>query len=183
MVVGRLVAGTIYREPPWPAGLACFLHPSCHQERYQPEKDRARGSCTPTVAGGVYDGGTVLPIVSGEETAVSNVLLVVAFILGVLLTVFGVQNTEGVRVNFLGFSTGSAPLALVILASALVGAALTFLIGLRGRIRTSLELRRRDRRVRELEAELRARPAGSTAPAQTTVDYSAADSTTQPPSQ
>ncbi len=110
----------------------------------------------------------------------SNVLLVVAFILGVLLTVFGVQNTEGVRVNFLGFSTGSAPLALVILASALVGAALTFLIGLRGRIRTSLELRRRDRRVRELEAELRARPGASAAPPPTTVDYSAADSTTQP---
>lgn len=113
----------------------------------------------------------------------SNVLLVVAFILGVLLTVFGVQNTEGVRVNFLGFSTGSAPLALVILASALVGAALTFLIGLRGRIRTSLELRRRDRRVRELEAEVRARPAGSTVPPQTTVDYSATDSTTQRRSQ
>lgn len=113
----------------------------------------------------------------------SNVLLVVAFILGVLLTVFGVQNTEGVRVKFLGFSTGSAPLALVVLASALVGAALTFLIGLRGRIRTSLELRRRDKRLRELEAELRARPAASTSSAQTTVDYSAADSTTQPQSQ
>jgi uncharacterized integral membrane protein len=121
--------------------------------------------------------------VSGEETAVSNVLLVVAFILGVLLTVFGVQNTEGVRVNFLGFSTGSAPLALVVLASALVGAALTFLIGLRGRIRTSLELRRRDRRVRELEAELRTRPATAATPTQTTVDYSSADSTTQPRSQ
>jgi len=112
---------------------------------------------------------------------VSNVLLVVAFILGVLLTIFGVQNTEGVQVNFLSFSTGSAPLVLVILASALLGAALAFLIGLRGRIRTSLELRRRDRRVRELESELSARPADSRNPAQSsTVDYSSADSPTQP---
>jgi len=111
---------------------------------------------------------------------VSNVLLVVAFILGVLLTIFGVQNTEGVQVNFLAFSTGSAPLVLVILASALLGAALAFLIGLRGRIRSSLELRRRDKRLRELESELSARPSASQDPAQSpTVDYSAADSSTQ----
>lgn len=84
----------------------------------------------------------------------STVLLILAFILGALLAIFGLQNLEPQRVNFLNFSSGEIPLALVIFTSALVGAILTFLIGLRGRIHSSLELRRKERRLRQLEAEV-----------------------------
>lgn len=82
-----------------------------------------------------------------------KVYLALAFIVGVLLTVFGFQNTGQVRVNFLGWSTDYAPLALVILVSALTGAALAWLLTLRGHVRDKLELRRRGTRVHDLESQ------------------------------
>lgn len=84
----------------------------------------------------------------------STVLLILAFLLGVMLAIFGLQNLAPQRVTFLVFSSGEVPLALVIFTSALVGALLTFLVGLRGRIHSSLELRRKEKRLRQLEAEL-----------------------------
>ncbi len=82
-----------------------------------------------------------------------TVYLVLAFIVGVLLTVFGFQNTGQVRVTFLGWNTDYAPLALVILASAITGAALAWLLTVRGRVRDKLELRRRGSRVHDLESQ------------------------------
>ena len=83
-----------------------------------------------------------------------NILALLAFVLGVLLTVFALQNTDSTRVDFLNFDTGRVPLALVIFTSALVGAALASLLWVRERVRHTLDVRRRDKRLRELEAEV-----------------------------
>ena len=83
----------------------------------------------------------------------TTLISVLAFIIGILLAVFVFQNTAQVRVNYLGWSTDFAPLALVILVSALGGLVLGYLLSVRGTVRRSLELRRRDRRIRELEAQ------------------------------
>ena len=76
---------------------------------------------------------------------------VLALILGVVLTLFVVQNVAPVRVRFLAYAIDSLPLAAVILGSALVGAALAYALGLQGRVRRGLEGRRQGRRIRELE--------------------------------
>lgn len=83
-----------------------------------------------------------------------NVLLVVSFLVGVLLTVFIVQNTDPVQVSFFRYDIGGAPLAAVILVSALVGALISFLVGLRTRVHYTLEQRRQSKRIRELEAQV-----------------------------
>ena len=85
-----------------------------------------------------------------------NILTLLAFVLGVLLTVFALQNTDSTRVDFLNFQTGLVPLALVIFTSALVGAALASLLWVRERVRHTIDVRRRDKRLRELEGELHA---------------------------
>ena len=102
----------------------------------------------------------------GGGCAVSNVLLVVSFLVGVVLTVFIVQNTDPVQVRFFGYDTGGVPLAAVILASALVGMLIAALVGLRARVHHTLEQRRLTRRIRELEAQLRSSQPlpGNTAP-------------------
>ncbi|MDP9383277.1 MAG: LapA family protein [Chloroflexota bacterium] len=104
---------------------------------------------------------------------VAALLTILAFVLGILLTIFVVQNTDQVRLDFLGYSTGNAPLAAVILLSALVGAALASVLWLRERIRHALDVRRRDKRLRELEAEVSQLRAGSRTTSQetTTTDY------------
>lgn len=85
---------------------------------------------------------------------VAVVLLILAFVVGVLLTVFGLQNNVPVSLNFLGASVGPTPLSLIIFASALLGIALSGLLWLRERLVHTLDIRRRERRIRELEAEV-----------------------------
>jgi uncharacterized integral membrane protein len=114
-------------------------------------------------------------------------LLILAFVLGVLLTVFALQNTEPVSLNFLNYSSGAVPLALTIFLSALVGALLASLLWVRERVQHALDVRRRDRRLRELEAEVHQLRSASTGGTQgttglqggsggTTVDYTAGGS-------
>ena len=83
----------------------------------------------------------------------NTLLLVLALILGVLLATFSTQNTEPVSLRFLGWRTDSFPLALVILAAAIVGLAMGYLLSLRGRLHRSLESRRQSRRIRDLEEQ------------------------------
>lgn len=80
-----------------------------------------------------------------------TLLLILAFSVGALIAIFGFQNTELVRLQFLGWSTDSAPLALIILVSALVGALLAFILSLRAHVRHTLKLRQQSRRIRHLE--------------------------------
>ncbi len=98
----------------------------------------------------------------------TNVLLLLAFLVGALLAVFVFQNTDPVNVAFLGYNTGTAPLAAVILVSAAFGALLAFLLGLRGRVHRSIETRRTNRRIRDLEAEVQSlratRPTAASTP-------------------
>ena len=81
-----------------------------------------------------------------------TLLLVLALALGALLAIFGTQNTEPVHVRFLYWNTDAFPLALVILASALLGLVIGYLLSLRGLVRRTLESRRQGRRISELEA-------------------------------
>ena len=73
---------------------------------------------------------------SGAWTAV-----IVAAVLLVLLIVFIVQNTDDVRISFLGWD-GSAPLAVALLVAAVAGVLITAVVG---SLRI-LQLRRRIRR-------------------------------------
>ena len=83
----------------------------------------------------------------------NRILQVVALLIGVLLTVFVFQNIAPVRVRFLGYTTDAFPLALVILGSALLGLILGYALSVRGRVRRTVQGRRQDRRIRELEAQ------------------------------
>jgi uncharacterized integral membrane protein len=65
----------------------------------------------------------------------AQVILLVALILVAVLALFGAQNTEAVSLHFLGFTTRAIPLSVAILGGALLGALLSVLVGLPGRIR------------------------------------------------
>lgn len=94
----------------------------------------------------------------------STVLLVLAFILGALIAVFSVLNLAAVPVNFFGYMT-QVPVALVIFISAFVGAVLVFFLYLRERFEHGRDMRSRDKRIRELEAQASmGRSAPSSAP-------------------
>ena len=81
----------------------------------------------------------------------NKLLLILAITIGVLVTIFATQNTELVRVRFLGYTTNSFPLAAVILVSASLGVVLGYVLGLRERIRQGFEARRQDTRIRDLQ--------------------------------
>ena len=101
----------------------------------------------------------------------NTLFLVLALILGVLLAIFSTQNTAPVSLRFLGWRTDSFPLALVILAAAIVGLAMGYLLSLRGRVQRSLASRRQSRRIRDLEEQ----------PGTGLVDQSSSDDTNTEP--
>lgn len=94
----------------------------------------------------------------------NKLLLILAIAIGVLVTIFATQNTELVRVRFLGYTSNSFPLAAVILVSALSGVVLGYALGLRERIKQGFEARRQDTRIRDLQEtrihDLESRPVG-----------------------
>ncbi|MFN2452177.1 MAG: lipopolysaccharide assembly protein LapA domain-containing protein [Candidatus Dormibacteria bacterium] len=61
--------------------------------------------------------------------------LVAGLTVGILVAVFAAQNSQGVAVHFLGYSTQSAPQFVVILLSVVLGLLIGFLLGLVGRRR------------------------------------------------
>lgn len=86
---------------------------------------------------------------------------IVAAALSVGLVIFGVQNTQPVQIQFLGFTTERLSLSLVVIGAVILGAALMWLIGLWGAAQRSLRLRREVRertmlaaRNKELEAKV-----------------------------
>ena len=106
----------------------------------------------------------------------NRLLLLVAFLLALVLGVFGAQNPQPVAIRFFGLESGAVPLSVVMLLSVLVGVSVSTLIGLRGYIRTTLRLRQRDRQIADLQQQLGERskakivdvgdaPAGETSPA------------------
>lgn len=78
-------------------------------------------------------------------------ILVIALIFSIIIAVFAVQNTQSVPVNFLTFQTQPVSASILVLASAAVGAILTFLFGMWRTVRSSLTIRGDKKRIEEQE--------------------------------
>lgn len=98
-----------------------------------------------------------------------QVTLVLALIFAGVLVLFGVQNTEPVTVHFLWLTARAMPLSLAIVGGAVIGALLSVLVGLPGRVRravTAGDLTKRnvrqEKKIAQLQAtaEEKAPPAG-----------------------
>lgn len=68
------------------------------------------------------------PQPTGGRTAAAWTAVAVAVILGIALVVFMAQNTRQVEVTFLFFS-GSIPVAVALLAAAVLGASVVLVVG------------------------------------------------------
>lgn len=96
-----------------------------------------------------------------------QVTLVLALILAGVLALFGVQNTEAVTLHFLWFTARAMPLSLAIVGGAVIGALLSLLVGLPGRVRravTTGDLTRQNARQEQKIAQLHASAAEEKAP-------------------
>lgn len=68
----------------------------------------------------------------------AQLAVLLALILAGALALFGAQNTETVTLHFLWFTAQALPLSLAILGGAVIGALLSFLVALPGRVRGAL---------------------------------------------
>jgi uncharacterized integral membrane protein len=91
------------------------------------------------------DAGTAKDPLRGSRTSGIWVAVVALVVLLVLLAVFILQNTESVRISFLGWE-GDAPLA----AALLIATAIGLLIAVAAGSLRILQLRRRVRRARKV---------------------------------
>ncbi len=85
--------------------------------------------------------------------------LILALILAGVLALFGAQNTEAVTLHFLWFTARAMPLSLAVVGGAVIGAILSVLIGLPGRVRhavTAGDLTRQNARQEQKIAQLHA---------------------------
>lgn len=80
---------------------------------------------------------------------------ILAALLSLLLVLFGVQNTEPVSIQLLGFATEQLSLSLVVIGAAIVGATIVWLISLWGWARQSLRNRRDQKERSVLQARTR----------------------------
>lgn len=85
-------------------------------------------------------------------------MLLIALIVALPVAVFAVQNPAAVNVSFLVWQTQSISVSLIVIIAFAVGAFLSFLLGLTGRVRSTLSLRQqrsevqwREQRIAELE--------------------------------
>jgi uncharacterized integral membrane protein len=88
-----------------------------------------------------------------------QVTLILALILAGVLALFGAQNTEAVTLHFLWFTARAVPLPLALLGGAVMGALLSVLVGLPGRLRrafTAGDLKRQNVRQETQIAHLHA---------------------------
>ena len=92
---------------------------------------------------------------------VRTVLLVLIALLSLIMVIFGVQNTQAVTVRFLFFESGQIPHALVMVLSAIAGAALVGLFWLWDQVRFGVrrwrmgrQLAGVEKRAAELERQL-----------------------------
>jgi len=80
--------------------------------------------------------------------AMLQLLLLVAFAFAVLISIFAVQNTNQVNVLLLTFEMTGVPIAVLIIASAAIGATIAVLVGLAWQIRRSWSIWRERRQFR-----------------------------------
>lgn len=81
-------------------------------------------------------------------------VLILLLILAVLLVLFGVQNPQPVTVSFLSLQAANLSLSLVVVISAIVGAALVALLSAWGAIQRGLRSRREIKQRADLEARV-----------------------------
>lgn len=67
---------------------------------------------------------------------------IILAVLAVGLVIFGVQNTQTVRIQFLTFTSEQLSLSLVVIGAVILGAALMWLAGLLGAAQRGLQLRK-----------------------------------------
>lgn len=77
-----------------------------------------------------------------------QLLLLIAFAFAVLISLFAVQNTRPVNVLLLTFEIANVPVAVLIVASAAVGATIAVLVSLAWQIRRSYSIWRERRQIR-----------------------------------
>ena len=72
----------------------------------------------------------------------------------IVLATFGIQNPFPITLRFLQFQSGAVPLYLVILLSGVIGALVSTLLGILGRVQRRLELRRLRQQIAEQAQQL-----------------------------
>lgn len=77
-----------------------------------------------------------------------QLLLLIAFAFAILISIFAVQNTNQVNILLLTFEITGVPIAVLIIASAAVGATIAVLVGLAWQIRRSYSIWRERRQIR-----------------------------------
>ncbi len=75
----------------------------------------------------------------------NSVKLLLFFVVATILVVFGAQNTQPITIHFLVFKLPSTPVVSALAVAALLGALLTFIGTLFGRVRSAREQHRADR--------------------------------------
>jgi uncharacterized integral membrane protein len=71
----------------------------------------------------------------------NSLKLIAAFLVAIVLVVFGAQNTQAVTFHFLMFKAPSAPMVLALFLAALLGALLGWIVSAPGRFRRMRERR------------------------------------------
>lgn len=95
------------------------------------------------------------------QTVSRAVIGILAAAVAIGLVIFGVQNTQPVQIQFLGFTTQRISVSLLVIGAFILGAAMLWLLGLWGAAQRTLRLRREAKeratlasRNKELEARL-----------------------------
>ena len=85
-------------------------------------------------------------------------VVVLILLVSIIMVVFGAQNTQTVKVQFLTYNSGDVSLSLVLVLAAMGGATLTGLVSLWNGIQSSMReranRRRSEQRIRELQQRI-----------------------------
>lgn len=81
------------------------------------------------------------------EAPMNSLRFFIALLLATGLVVLGAQNTQSVTFHFLMFDIGPAPVVLMVVVGALIGALLTFLLSLPGLVRAAGDRRELEKRL------------------------------------
>ena len=93
------------------------------------------------------------------------VALIAALFIAVLLVLFGAQNAQPVSLHFFNWESSAVPLVLALGVAVLLGALLTFVVTLPGRLSAWRERRGMQHRLDErLREDLRPQPPTATSP-------------------
>ncbi|MCL6611236.1 MAG: LapA family protein [Peptococcaceae bacterium] len=88
--------------------------------------------------------------------------LVLAFVFVLAITLFAIQNSQQVTLQFLSWELPPLPLVLVILFSAASGVLVTLLFSIAKQLRLTLQIRNLQSRLSQLEKKPSAQPGSGT---------------------